>query len=436
MLRAGLLLVAAMMVLTGCSLWSDAGSTAPTPTDTAVAIPAESPTAAPTSAPTPMAIAPTPTMPAVASPNPNLEPSARLAYFHITPVDGAPVETLAARARIITLTHGDEHYRDQLRAAGYAGLVLQYVVASQVNGPGPLRDASEVCDAGFRPLRNGIARDPGQFCAEIHPNEDWFLHSSAGERLYERTGQTGVWYLMNPASEGWRSYAVARLAADLSGPNALGFDGLFLDNVELSDVKARELLDNSDGSVQEFETNAAYRQAWIDYLAVISASVRPAAPVWANMVADPNTGDAWDPYMEYLDGGMFPAFATGYDALSVPKWTNNLVQAESVLAAGKGVIAVGIGSRDDLDRQQFALASYLLITNDTSAYFRYVSNASGADFNSFWLYPNYDVTLGEPLAPRYRVGQTWRRDFACGYVVVSASQRSGEIVQTECAPAS
>src|SRR5207237_4644515 len=118
-----------------------------------------------------------------------------------------------------------------------------------------------------------------------------------------------------------------RMQADLL---SLGYDGIFLDNIELSMTKATAQLVNSDGVVQEYSSTSAFRTAWVGYLSSLSAALRPTGKVWANFVADPNDGSNWNPYLQYLDGGMFEAFATGYNtALSVTKWTNNLLQAEA-----------------------------------------------------------------------------------------------------------
>jgi hypothetical protein len=361
------------------------------------------------------------------------EPVAKLAYFHIAPTNGEPAGTLAEYADFITLTSGDDSYRTQLRAAGYTGTILQFLVASEVNGPGPYRDSTELCDEAFDPLRNGIARTTGEFCRDIHPNEDWFLHNSAGERLYVIVGSTGVWYHMNPASVGWRSYALGHMLRDVTGPTALGYDGIFLDNVEVSPVRAQTMMENADGSIAELPTDEMFRDAWATYLSELSEGLREHVQLWGNMVADTNDGDSWQPYLPYLDGVMSPAFATGYDGLSVGKWLNNIQQAETALANGKGVVAVGLGAREDEDMQQFALGSYLLVAEGDRTFFRYVSNEGSADFSSFWLYPNYDLVLGPPLGDRYRVGLNWRRDFQCGYVIVEPSRQMAEITQTaEC----
>ena len=376
---------------------------------------------------------PTPTpVPPQSGPHDDVPRTVELAYFHIAPDNGEPAELLADRAKFVTLTHGDEPFREQLRAAGYNGRILQFLVASEVNGPGPYSDASAACDEAFIPLRNGIARDQGDFCRDIHPNEDWFLHNGAGERLYNLIGDTGIWYHMNPASDGWRAYALESIRADAVGPAALGYDGILLDNVELSLVKVHDQLANSDGVVQEYATDGGYRSAWIEYLEMISGAIRPQVELWANMTADPNTGNSWQPYLDKLDGAMFPAFATGYDGLTVRRWENNLVQAEKALEDGKGVVAVGLGEKSDRVQQQFALGSYLLVADVGTSWFRYVSSESRDELNSFWMYPNYDVTLGEPHGSRYESGDLWRRDFRCGYVLVNPAASTAEIVQTEC----
>jgi hypothetical protein len=355
-----------------------------------------------------------------------------LAYFHVAPEPGAPIDRIASRASFVTLTRGDEKYRDTLRQAGYNGLVLQFLVASQVNGPGPYSNAGDACDFEFRPLRNGIVHERGEFCRDIHPNDDWFLHNGAGQRLHDFVGETGVWYHMNPASPGWRAYALHRILGDAVGPNALGYDGILLDGVELSMIKVAEQLANADGSVMEFQSDSAYRQAWIDYLETISDAIRGDVQLWANLLVDPNDGGSWTAYLHHLDGAMFLSFATGYRGVSVQRWENNLTQAEAALAMGKGFVAVGLGDTANENLQRFAAASYLLIAETERSYFRYVSRESRDELNSFWLYGNYDVTLGDPLGPRYRINDRWRRDFTCGFVEADPARVFAEIVQTEC----
>ena len=361
-----------------------------------------------------------------------LPPTTKLAYFHtITDVSGSP-EYLASQADFFILTFGDDPYRDQLRLAGYDGLILQYLNASQVNGPGPYRDSSELCDSSYSPLRNGIVRDIGAFCRELHPNESWFLHNGAGERLYTIIGETGVLYHMDPGNSEWRAFASIAIANEVVGPEAHGYDGAFLDNVELSLTRLVEQADNSDGVVQEYSQDDVYREAWSVYLRHVRARVGQSVPVWANLVSDPNSGSTWDSYLLHLDGVMSPAFATGYDPLSTSKWQNNLDEAASALDSGTRLVAVSLGLQDDEQLQEFALASYLLITDGANAFFRYMSDESREALVTLWDYPNYDLKLGAALGRRTQDGDIWRREFQCGYVEVNPTNRTGSVVQTAC----
>ena len=87
--------------------------------------------------------------------------------------------------------------------------------------------------------------------------------------------------------------------------------------------------------------------------------------------------------------------------------------AEKTQSQGKYIILVARGNETDINRQNFAFASYLLISNGKAA-FRYSSGI----YREVWLYTNYQVDLGTPLGPRYQSGSLWRRDFTKGSVVV------------------
>lgn len=350
----------------------------------------------------------------------------RLAYFS-KPASNVDTATVAASSRIVILPHKDESYRDALRAAGYAGQTLEYILAGEAQGPGPYADASAPCDTSFQPFGNNVAWQPGDFCANIHPHEDWFLHNSAGQRLYS-TSARGVFYQMNVANPGWQQFAAQRMAEMLG---SFGFDGVFLDNVELNWTKPLGRLPDSDGGIQEFASNDDFRAGWTSYLAVLSDALRPHGQLWANGVNDSNDGSDWNDYLPYLDGGMFESFATGYaDGLSPGAWQRQLDQAAAMLAQGKGVIGVAQGAPDDFTAQQYALASYLLIADQQFAYFRYAASAS---YQELWLYDNYAVRLGAPLGARYQQADgTWRRDFSCGAVIVDPAGGTAQFNAGSC----
>src|SRR5687768_3819480 len=90
--------------------------------------------------------------------------SVKLGFFYIPPKDGTSTGTLASKAGFVTLTQGNESYRDALRAEGYSGDVLQYIVAAEAEGPGPYANASSPCDSRFDPLNNQVTDQVGDFC--------------------------------------------------------------------------------------------------------------------------------------------------------------------------------------------------------------------------------------------------------------------------------
>ena len=114
-------------------------------------------------------------------------------------------------------------------------------------------------------------------------------------------------------------------------------------------------------------------------------------------------------------------WSDGY--LSRKEWENQMTLIETALATGKGLILVAQGSHSDLTRQQFAFASYLLVSNGRTA-FRY---ANAHEYEGVWIYENYSDNLGAPLGPRYKEGAIWHRDFENGFITVNPPKHTSEI---------
>jgi hypothetical protein len=84
---------------------------------------------------------------------------------------------------------------------------------------------------------------------------------------------------------------------------------------------------------------------------------------------------------------------------------------------------VAQGAKDDLQKQQFAFASYLLLTDGNTS-FRY---ADGNNYREPWWYTNYEIDLGRPLGLLYSQDGVWIRNFEHGLVTVNPSNHTGEI---------
>jgi hypothetical protein len=313
-----------------------------------------------------------------------------LAYFYKPPVAvlGAnapsPANFLAHHYQLIILTHADEEFRDAVLRAGYRGPLLQYIAPNEAEGPGPYANSHARCDARYPTYQRTVVDRVGAFCRDLQPHESWFLHDGHGRRLYDRyQSAQGVWrttYEMNPASRGWRDYLINRLRQY----QAMGWrDGFFLDNVDLT--RARFLRQAPDGEVAEFPTDLA----WCAAEAALLGAIRQAFPhtaLWANLTYDPETPGSWNPYLPDLDGVMVEDFALGWRRSPLPEaarrgqWSN----IRAAHSAGKGLLLVAQGGREDRVRRQWTLQlASSLGDGGAPVYYRY-NDADSDDYRQIW----------------------------------------------------
>lgn len=331
-----------------------------------------------------------------------------VAYFYKPPTN-SDAATVASSFSTVILTGGDEIFRDQLLANGFSSTISQYFRAEGIQDPGS-------CTA--TPARNQIGYKAGDFCNISNNNPDWFLLDTMGNRM--RTSPTSSYYRMDPGNAGWRNFFVTRLV-EMSQQK--GWNGVFLDNLEASLSEIQR-----DGiTPAKYPDNASYTTAvrgFIQYLDQYYSKVYN-RPVSANIIA--RTDEAgWFNYMPYLSGAMQERWAVAWSTtsyVSESKWISDLVLAEKTQAQGKYIILVAPGEKADTNRQKFAYASFLLVSNGKAA-FRY---ANSSTYSEVWPYSNYSLDLGTPLGARYQSGTAWRRDFTNGYVVVDPISHAATI---------
>lgn len=354
-----------------------------------------------------------------------------LAMFTHPPVGGISAQQAARQLGAAVFHKGDEQYRDQMRAAGFQGKVLQYLAVSEVSGPVGVRNSTDPCGSYGRNPGDvtGIA---GDFCTALNGDERNFLHNGKGERLYTadswKEGNktvTVAYYVMNPAAPAWRAYSIAMT---VQNARTAGYDGIFLDNLAMSMQQWTRKEDNSDGSVLEYRTSTEWRQALTSYLAELRGALGPGVPLWANMISGSDNVNDWDPFLPYLDGVLNEFFAARWDGSYAEgrELEVQLDQAERTLAAGKEYVMVAQGDQSNEARMRFGLTSYLLVAGK-GAFFRY------ADYNEYsemWSYNDYGARLGQPVGARYQVNGLWKRDFQCGSVTVDPVRFVGTIAPT------
>lgn len=332
----------------------------------------------------------------------------KLAWFYKPPRDGQ-LAFLASQFDFFILTKADEDERDQLIELGAEQPILQYLLLNAIHDPGS-------CSA--KPRRNQVAYLPGDFCRINSEHPDWFLRDGKGQKIY-RSSNTIVYYMMDPGNPGWREFWLERARQSQVED---GWQGVFLDNVEASLDK----IERTAGIPAIYKTDLAYQNAINGFLEYIYQSYfQPQnRPLLANII-ELNDLEIWETYLLSLDGAMLENFAVGWKGkdFSQSQWEEHTILAEVTQALGKQVVLIAQGDRNDLARQQFAFASYLL-TSSGLASFRY---ASHDHYDEAWIYDNYDIELGAPLGPRYQEGNIWRRDFQNGSISIDLTTRSAEI---------
>jgi hypothetical protein len=357
------------------------------------------------------------------------------AMFYHPPRDGTTAQTMAAEAKALIFTNGDESYLSQLRGYGFTGPAFEYLMANETSGPANLANSSSSCGSyPFYP--NNLGGLNGDFCTTLHTVEGNFLHNSKGQRLYSTQSwadgggtNTVTIYLMNPSAPGWQAYVLSHLPTLMTGSP---YTGVFLDNLDLAHTRGQRGEANSDGTVQEYSSTSGYQAGVESYLTAVRAALPQGMRLWANLTEGHNTADNWDRYLPYLDGVMDEAFAGGWGGFNDPtSWLAQVGRMEEVLGQGKSFLGVAQGSQSDTRKQQFGLASYLLAA-DGNAYFRYSNYVC---YDAAWWYSNYASKLGPPLGPRYQNSSgVWQREFACGSVSVNTSTHVGTITTYSSLP--
>ncbi len=327
-----------------------------------------------------------------------------LAWFYKPPTTS--LDELVADYDFFILTHNDESVRDELKNRGIEGPILQYLLLNEIMDPGSCEDA---------PYNDQVAFKPGDYCWIQNNHPDWFLAAQDGGLL-----GPGQYHLMDSGNLGWQQFWLER--ASLLQEN-YGWDGIFLDNVEASRSKIAEWGDEPAA----YSDDASYQAAIESELKFLYTQYfQPnGRPVFANIIAV-NDPQVWLRYLQYLDGAMIENFATGWPGgtgLTASEWEQQMLMAQQAQAMGKTVILVAQGDAYDKQRQEFALASYLLVS-DGLAYFRYTNHST---YEEIWTFANQDVDLGAALGAYYQDGQNWRRDFSSGSVLVDPAAQTASI---------
>ena len=336
--------------------------------------------------------------------SPSVENIVQLAWFYKPPAD-EQIPLLIGRFDFFILTNHDEPEREYIRSLGENGPFYEYLLLAEIQDPGS-------CTS--QPNGNQVAFRRGDFCMISQEHPDWFLLDTRSRRVSNERG----YYYMDPGNEGFRAFWLER-ARELQ--QTYQWDGLFLDNAEASLGKYKEM----NVRLMQYEDDASLQAAVKGFLSFLKQNYFTPMnrTVYANIVAS-RDASIWPQYLQYVDGAMLENFAVDWrTALSLDEWQEQIEMIQYAQAQGKRMILVAQGGQTDVQRQEFAFSSYLLVA-DGQTVFRYAHHSA---YREIWWYETYQLDLGAPLGPFYKDGNSWKRTFENGLVTVNPVTQTASI---------
>jgi hypothetical protein len=336
--------------------------------------------------------------------------------------NAAVIAPFTAKHQLLVYTIGDEAYRDAQKASygGEGWLYADYKIGTNALGPVDATRAGAPLTGTYNTYPNSVTGVSGSkdFGTALHPTASAFIRVNGGtydgSRMWEDQSYSGTnrLFLMDPSSSVWRAHIIAKLQAFLS---AYGYDGVFLDNIDLNLYRYRASgqarheggqtgawASGGSGIVGYSVTagsrigDAAYYSAnWRAAMGNYVQAIRAALPSSAFLFGNATNGefssscaDEYDvvtvggvngvPVGAGLDGVMLEAWvnfptdwmASGYG--TADQWLGQILQAERLVDQGKHVMCVSQAdaamssmatTSPDAAKHLYGLANYLLIAS-------------------------------------------------------------------------
>jgi Hypothetical glycosyl hydrolase family 15 len=269
----------------------------------------------------------------------------------------------------------------------------------------------------------------------------WFLRDASGNLVHYGGCGTNEWLLDIGNPDYQQTFLTYIRRAFAAHP---GIDGVWIDNVIGSNIAWCN-------TPTKYPTSASYRAAMLSFIKVVGGTLRSEGwYVGVNALMrdtdqesasfDYNRGDQdiwWDqqiaPYVDGIGTEVWQQLSSDTQVRTLgADWTQHWDGwerlPEAVRALGKDFIGFGGGSCSDGGAHADFLRASLMLdwSGDSSGTLLY--NCGNQDYNNAtdpWM-ADWTRDIGQPLAPKYRVGAGWRRDFTNGTVLVNPSTSSSQ----------
>jgi hypothetical protein len=305
-----------------------------------------------------------------------------------------------------------KQYARWTRALNPATRTLAYKSSMDLDMTPMCRAATAICRTGVT-YAEAQAHDAG-----VPPAERWVLTETSGAPFVSQAYPDNA--LADVGSPSFQQRWIANVSTFLRKSH---FSGLFIDNV-LGSVSGW-----SDGRYPaKYPSDAAWQQAMASFIGRVGAALRkqgyfvaanaykpfPQTAAWWRQIA-PATDALMSEYWQQDPNN--PSVLYTSDAAS---WTGHWDYWESLVEiaqrAGSSFFGLQFGDPSDRRLMRFGRASFLLAWNGTRGAYFFSPRAEVDPWQQAWT-----ADVGRPVAPRYRVGYGWRRDFAQGTVLLNPS---------------
>jgi hypothetical protein len=223
----------------------------------------------------------------------------------------------------------------------------------------------------------------------VNSHEDWFVHDSQNNRVYQLYGGNIREYVMDISgtingntSSGWKEYWSSAVQSDVAASHG---DGVFADSSHLPYAVPSDLWDSPIGSPPHTayidDMNAFYAYTYQRFNAANQYFI-------PNISGLTTTLDTTTGYYNDVHGAMVEGAGT---KASNSDWKLQQNRTLNLIRNDKIYIAQNIPDQADVPDRVWQLANFLLLRHEKS-----FLNINGSEGQLSW-YPEYDLDIGEPL---------------------------------------
>jgi Hypothetical glycosyl hydrolase family 15 len=250
----------------------------------------------------------------------------------------------------------------------------------------------------------------------------WFLTDTTGKRI-EFCDYPGLW-LMDVGDPGYQQQWLDNVAA---AAKAKGFDGVFVD-----DVNQNSAYHLCARTIAKYPLESNFAAAMTSFMAKVGPGLTSRGLLVLPNIMIKNWWEEsgrqlWDTWVRYSSGAVQEYYSKWSgdskdwftdDGGFHNDWTYRQEFLRRTQAAGKIFIGLTYAPAGDSRSQRYARGSFLVDWNGgpSALAFEPTDPEQQDPYRAAWT-----ADLGAPLGARFRVGLSWRRDFAGGVVVVNPS---------------